>query len=208
MPQTPLTCEAAGAGGKPYPPTPTVSVVDSKASRVKCTTSSPLTPLHLRGGSKTNRSGRSWKPVKGLRSNRVAAWPLQVGGDPTLPVVRVQEVFPCTLPRGERGCGQRPRCWQDPWGSRSRGKCAVGTHFKGFGFTRAQSQLCVALLGCLVIGGRMSAVSLKLPHAPCAPYHLITFKCSCRASLWPLAEPFHPVRVKLVRAANADFDAL
>ena len=33
--------------------------VDSKASRVKCTTSSPLTPLHLRGGSKTNRSGRS-----------------------------------------------------------------------------------------------------------------------------------------------------
>ena len=27
--------EAAGAGGKPYPPTPTVSVVDSKASRVK-----------------------------------------------------------------------------------------------------------------------------------------------------------------------------
>ena len=26
--------------------------VDSKASRVKCTTSSPLTPLHLRGGSK------------------------------------------------------------------------------------------------------------------------------------------------------------
>ena len=74
---------------------------------------------------------------------------------------------------------------------------------------KAQSQLCVALLGCLVIGGRMSAVSLKLPHAPCAPYHLITFKCSCRASLWPLAEPFHPkVRVKPVRAANADFDAL
>ena len=58
--------------------------VDSKASRVKCTTSSPLTPLHLRGGSKTNRSGRSWKPCQGLRSNRVAAWPLQVGGDPTL----------------------------------------------------------------------------------------------------------------------------
>ena len=44
LPQTPLTCEAAGAGGKPYPPTPTVSVGISKASRVKCTTSSPLTP--------------------------------------------------------------------------------------------------------------------------------------------------------------------
>ena len=26
LPQPPLTCEAAGAGGKPYPPTPTVSV--------------------------------------------------------------------------------------------------------------------------------------------------------------------------------------
>ena len=51
-------------------------------------------------------------------------------------VVRVQEGFPAPLPRGERGCGQRPRCWQDPWGSRSKGKCAVGTHFKGFGFTR------------------------------------------------------------------------
>ena len=52
-PNPTLTCEAAGAGGKPYPPTPTVSVgVDSKASRVKCTTSSPLTPLHLRGVAK------------------------------------------------------------------------------------------------------------------------------------------------------------
>ena len=50
-------------------------------------------------------------------------------------------------------------------------KNAVGTHFKGFVY-KAQSQLCVALLGCLVIGGRMSAVSLKLPHAPCAPLSL------------------------------------
>ena len=50
-------------------------------------------------------------------------------------------------------------------------KCAVGTHFKGFGFTRHRASS-VALLGCLVIGGRMSAVSLKLPHAPCAPLSL------------------------------------
>ena len=69
-PNPTLTQEAAGAGGKPYPPTPTVSVVDSKASRVKCTTSSLLTPLHLRGGSKTNRSGRSWKPVKVMKKPR------------------------------------------------------------------------------------------------------------------------------------------
>ena len=65
LPQTnPTSLEAAGAGGKPYPPTPTVSVVDSKASRVKMHDFVALDPSHLRGGSKTNRSGRSWKPVK------------------------------------------------------------------------------------------------------------------------------------------------
>ena len=57
LPQTPLTCEAGGRwqtlSTYPYGE----CWVDSKASRVKCTTSSPLTPLHLRGGSKTNRSG-------------------------------------------------------------------------------------------------------------------------------------------------------
>ena len=59
-------------------------------------------------------------------------------------------------------------------GGRAVGDSAVGTHFKGFGVLvyKAQSQLCVALLGCLVIGGRMSPVSLKLPHAPCAPLSL------------------------------------
>ena len=152
-------------------PTPTVSVGSIQGVKGKMHDFVALDPLHLRGGSKTNRSGRSWKPVKACGSNRVAAWPLRVGGD-NASVVRVQEVFPAPLPRGERGCGQRPQCWQDPWGSRSRGKCAVGTHFKGFWVYKAQSQLCVALLGCLVIGGRMSAVSLKLPHAPCAPLSL------------------------------------
>ena len=38
--------------------------VDSKASRVKCTTSSPLTPLHLRGVAKLTEADLSWKPVK------------------------------------------------------------------------------------------------------------------------------------------------
>ena len=31
-------------------------------------------------------------------------------------VVRVQEVFPAPLPRGERGCGQRPRVLARPLG--------------------------------------------------------------------------------------------
>ena len=104
--------------------------------------------------------------------------------------VRVQEVFPlhpCHV--ANAGVGSAHGVGKTLGGRAVGEKCAVGTHFKGFGGYKAQSQLCVALLGCLVIGGRMSAVSLKLPHAPCAPYHLITFKCSCRASLWPLAEP-------------------
>ena len=119
---------------------------------------------------------------QGLRSNRLQLGLYRLEATQRS-VVRVQEVFPAPLPRGERGCGQRPRCWQDPLGSRSRGQCAVGTHFKGFGGLRgraprlehngiSQRLRCVALLGCLVIGGRMSPVSLKLPHAPCAPLSL------------------------------------
>ena len=88
--------------------------VDSKASRVKCTTSSPLTPLHLRGVAKLteadgagNLSRLAKQPRSGLA---FTGWRRQRS------VVRVQEVFPAPLPRGERGCGQRPRCWQDPWG--------------------------------------------------------------------------------------------
>ena len=65
LPQTPLTLRGRRGRWQTLSTYPYGECwVDSKASRVKCTTSSPLTPLHLRGGSKTNRSGRSWKPVK------------------------------------------------------------------------------------------------------------------------------------------------
>ena len=57
--------------------------VDSKASRVKCTTSSPLTLSISVGVAKLTEADRA-ETCQGLRSNRVAAWPLQVGGDPTL----------------------------------------------------------------------------------------------------------------------------
>ena len=138
----------------------------------KCTASPPLTlSTSVRVAKRSEADGAG--NLSRLAKQPLAAWPLQVGGDPTL-CGKGAGGFPLPLPRGERGCGQRPRCWQDPWGSRSRGQCAVGTHFKGFGVLvyKAQSQLCVALLGCLVIGGRMSPVSLKLPHAPCAPLSL------------------------------------
>ena len=86
-------------------------------------------------------------------------------------VVRVQEVFPappCHV--ANAGVGSAHSVGKT-LGGRAVGKCAVGTHLRVWVY-KAQSQLCVALLGCLVIGGRMSAVSLKLPHAPCAPLSL------------------------------------
>ena len=130
------TCEAAGAGGKPYPPTPTVSVVDSKASRVKCTTSSPLTPLHLRGVAKLteadgagNLSRLAKQPRSGLA---FTGW-----RRPNASVVRVQEVFPCTPATWRTRVWAAPTVLARPFGGRAVGeKCAVGTHFKGFGFTR------------------------------------------------------------------------
>ena len=66
LPQTPASLAAPqGQAVKTQPPDPVAKCwVGSKASRVKCTASPPLTPLHLRESSKTIRSGRSWKPVK------------------------------------------------------------------------------------------------------------------------------------------------
>ena len=143
--------------------------VDSKASRVKCTTSSPLTPLHLRGVAKLteadgagNLSRLAKQPRSGLA---FTGWRRQRS------VVRVQEVFPAPLPRGERGCGQRPRCWQDPWGSRSRGKCAVGTHLRVLGLQGTEPALCsLAWLS----GDRWAHVGSVAKAAPCALRPLIT----------------------------------
>ena len=133
-PNPTLTCEAAGAGGKPYPPTPTVSVGSIQGVKGKMHDFvALLTPLHLRGGSKTNRSGQL-ETCQGLRSNRVALGLYRLGA--TTLCGKGAGGFPAPLPRGERGCGQRPRCCKTLGGRAVGGKCAVGTHFKGFGFTR------------------------------------------------------------------------
>ena len=166
LPKPPLSCEAAGAGGKPYPPTPTVSVGSIQGVKGKMRLRR-LDPSPSPWGSKTNRSGRAGnlsRLAKQPRSPAFTGWRRQRS------VVRVQEVFlhPCHV--ANAGVGSAHGVKQDPWGSRSRGKCAVGTHLRVWVY-KAQSQLCVAF-GCLVIGGRMSAVSLKLPHAPCAPLSL------------------------------------
>ena len=69
--------------------------VDSKASRVKCTTSSPLTPLHLRGVAKLTEADGAGNPSRLAKQPRSG---LAFTGwrRPNASVVRVQEVFPCT----------------------------------------------------------------------------------------------------------------
>ena len=175
LPQTPASLAAPqGQAVKTQPPDPVAKCwVGSKASRVKCTASPPLTPLHLRESSKTIRSGRSWKPVKACEAT---ACGLAFTGwrRPNASVVRVQEVFPAPLPRGERGCGQRPRCWQDPWGSRSRGQCAVGTHFKGFGVLGLQGTEPALCSLAWLSGDRWAHVASVAKAAPCALRPLIT----------------------------------
>ena len=172
-----------GQAVKTQPPDPVAKCwVGSKASRVKCTASPPLTPLHLRESSKTIRSGWSWKPVKACEAT---ACGLAFTGwrRPNVSVVRVQEVFPAPLPRGERGCGQRPRCWQDPGGRAVGGQCAVGTHFKGFGVKgaralpyKAQWNLAEIALCSLawLSGDRWAHVASVAKAAPCALRPLIT----------------------------------
>ena len=102
-----LTCGAAGQAVKTQPPDPVAKCwVGSKASRVKCTASPPLTPLHLRESSKTIRSGRSWKPVKACEAT-ACGLALQVGGDPTL-CGKGAGGFPAPLPQW------RTRVWAAP----------------------------------------------------------------------------------------------
>ena len=80
---------------KTQPPDPVAKCwVGSKASRVKCTASPPLTPLHLRESSKTIEADGAGN-LSRLAKQPLAAWPLQVGGDPTL-CGKGAGGFPCT----------------------------------------------------------------------------------------------------------------
>ena len=122
MPQTPLlTCEAAGAGGKPYPPTPTVSVVDSKASRVKMHGYAALDPSTSVGVAKRSEADGAGN-LSRLAKQPLAAWPLQVGGDPTLRGKGAGgfPLHPCHV-ANVGGVGQRPTVLTSPLGARSRG---------------------------------------------------------------------------------------
>ena len=84
-PQTPPSLAAPpGQAVKTQPPDPAAKCwVGSKASRVKCTASPPLTPLHLRESSKTIEADGAGN-LSRLAKQPLAAQPLQVGGDNAL----------------------------------------------------------------------------------------------------------------------------
>ena len=110
-----------GRWGKPTTYPSAKCWVDSKASRVKCTTSSPLTPLHLRGGSKTNRSGRSWKPVKACEATaqRLGLYRLEATQSSVVGVQglsRRRRMHPCHA--ASVGFGATPQGVNKPLGGR------------------------------------------------------------------------------------------
>ena len=84
LPQTPASFGAPqGQAVKTQPPDPVAKCwVGSKASRVKCTASPPLTlSTSVRVAKRSEADGAG--NLSRLAKQPLAAWPLQVGGDPT-----------------------------------------------------------------------------------------------------------------------------
>ena len=73
-----------------------------------------LDSLHLRGVAKRSEADGAGN-LSRLAKQPLAAWPLQVGGDPT-PAVRVQEVFPCTPATWRTWVGATPHGVNKPLG--------------------------------------------------------------------------------------------
>ena len=74
-----------------------------------------------------------------LAKQPLAAWLYRLEATQR-PVVRVQEVFPAPLPRGERGCGATPHGVNKPLGG--AGECAKGTHLRGYSFIASTAFAC------------------------------------------------------------------
>ena len=138
---------------------------------MKCTTASPLTPFHLLGCSKTIRSGRSRKPVKACEANRVAAWPLLVGGDPTLCGwgAGVAVGVACTPCHVANAGGQRPRFDKPPRG-RGGGMMPKALILGGYGFIAANG------LAQSVVSTPMQPVGRRLVSSPTPPRLLNYFQ--------------------------------
>ena len=89
------------------------------------------------GVAKLTEADLSWKPVKACEANRVAAWPFYrleatqrfcgkgAGGF---------SLHPCHV--ANAGVGSAHGVGKTLGGRAVGEKCAVGTHFKGFGFAR------------------------------------------------------------------------
>ena len=108
-PKPPLTCEAAGAGGKPYPPTPTVSVGSIQGVKGKMHDFVALDPSPSPWGvaklTEADGAGNLSRLAKQPRSGSL--YRLEAT---TLSVVRVQEVFPCTPAVANAGVGSAHGC--------------------------------------------------------------------------------------------------
>ena len=118
LPQTPAPHLRRRRGGRLKPNHLTLwrSVGSApRRPRVKCTASPPLTPLHLRESSKTIEADGAGN-LSRLAKQPLAAWPLRVGGDPTLCGKGAGgfPLHPCHV--ANAGVGSAHGCWQDPWG--------------------------------------------------------------------------------------------
>ena len=80
-------------------------------------------------------------------------------------MVRVQEVFPTPCHVANAGVGSAHGVGKTLGGRAVGGKCAVGTHFKGFGLQGTEPALCS--LACLS-GDRWAHVGSVAKAAPCA----------------------------------------
>ena len=69
-----------------------------------------------------------------LAKQPLAAWPLQVGGDPTLRGKGAGgfPLHPCHV--ANVGCGATPHGVGKTLGGRAVGECAKGTHLRGYSF--------------------------------------------------------------------------
>ena len=91
------------------------SVGSAQGVRVKCTASPPLTPsTSVRVAKRSKRM--ELETCQGLRRSNRGSLAFTGLEATQRSVVRVQEVSPAPLPRGERGCGQRPGVGKTLWG--------------------------------------------------------------------------------------------
>ena len=109
-----------------------------------------------------------------LAKQPLAAWPLQVGGDPTLCGKGAGgfPLHPCHV--ANAGVGSAHGVGKTLGGRAVGGQCAVGTHFKGFGVLGLQGTEPALCSLAWLSGDRWAHVASVAKAAPCALRPLIT----------------------------------